>query len=232
MNNNEIISESDLKVAETDIEQNINSKSEIKKGKKKILPIVISFFVLILILGISLTIITINNQKQKREAEYNDSMISVAKEMYVLEVAAEYHSTYLTQIWYNAIFKNRDSYTDKYTFPEDSYGYGVRMWSDFQTAIRSYLSDNKDELQKLKEEESKINVKLSELQDIPNEQYQKHLDILTEMYSNFSMMVSLSNNPTGTYKEYQEKRNKYSEQFESEYNKLLILVPEIQVNEK
>ena len=50
------------------------------------------------------------------------------------------------------------------------------------------------------------------------------------MYTNLSMLVSLANSPTGTYKEYGEKCNEYKEQFEIEYNKLLVMLPMIEEN--
>lgn len=198
-----------------------------KKTKNKI--IVISFIILIIMVSIFTTIF-IKKERQKRAEEYKDLMVTVAKEIYALESKAVYHTSYITTTWYNAIFKERNSYTDKYAFPEDEYGYGVNMWVDFQTAINNYLSDNNAGLQELQNEELKIQAKLSELQNIPNEEYKNYLDIITEMYTNLSMLVSLANSPTGTYKEYGEKCNEYKEQFEIEYNKLLVMFPMIEEN--
>ena len=142
----------------------------------------------------------------------------------------EYHSSYISTIWYNAIWEKRNNYTDKYTYI-DKYGYGIATWVSFQEAINNYLSDNEELLEDLKDKEKEIGIKLNQLQDMPNSDYQKYLDILTEMYSNFSSMVSLTNTPTGAYREYGEKCNEYSENFEAEYKKLLVLMPDIEITE-
>ncbi len=197
-----------------------------KKINKKMILIISILLVLISI--VIITAIIIINQNKKKEQRYTDLIISVATDLHEYETIAEYHSSYISSIWYNAIFKQRNTYTDKYAFPEDEYGYGVNMWVSFQEAINNYLLDNKELLQNLKDKEKEIETKLNELQNMPTNEYQKHLDILTEMYSKFNNMVSLVNSPTGTYKEYGEKCNKYKEEFESEYKKLLVLIPDIE----
>lgn len=199
-----------------------------KKLSKKVITVSI-ILLLIVLLCIATIIIVVHNNK-KAERDYNNLMKSVASDIYKHEAIAEYHSAYITSTWYNAIFKKRDTYTDKYAFPEDEYGYGVTMWVDFQTAISNYLSDNKQALEELKDFEKEIASKLNTLQNVPNESYRNSLEIVTSMYSNFSSLVSLANNPTGTYREYGEKCNKYKENFESDYKKLLLLIPDIANN--
>lgn len=194
-----------------------------KKINKKTI-VIVSIVALLIAIIIATTFIIINKNK-KREKEYEELMKSVARDLYLNEVLAEYHSSYITTIWYNAIFEKRNNYTDKYT--KNKYA----SWVSFQEAINNYLLDNKELLEDLEDKEKEIGIKLNELQDMPNSDYQKYLDILTEMYSNFSSMVSLANSPTGAYKEYGEKCNKYSENFDAEYKKLLILNPDIETTE-
>lgn len=199
-----------------------------KKINKKTI-IIVSIVIILIAIIIATTFIIINKNK-KKEQEYKELMKSVARDLYLNEVLAEYHSSYISTIWYNAIFEKRDNYTDKYAYI-DEYGYGINMWVSFQEAINNYLLDNKELLEDLKDKEKEIGIKLNELQNTPNSEYQKYLDILTEMYSIHSNMVSLANTPTGAYKEYGEKCNEYSEDFEAEYKKLLVLMPDIEITE-
>lgn len=168
-----------------------------------------------------------NNQKQQKKQEYNAVLTSLALDMNKCKETTEYHSTYISAIWYNAIFKKRDSLTDKYAFPEDEYGYGVNMWVNFQTAINSYVLDNKQAFEELEKQRQDIENNIDKLQSLKDESSKESFELITSMYGNLTNLISLSNSPTGTYKEYGEKYNKYKEEFNSEYNKLILLVPDI-----
>ena len=195
------------------------------KNKKMIIIITAVLIIIICIFAI----LVINNDKNKRlEQEYKDLIISTSSDLYQSEKLAKFHSAYISSIWYNSIFKKRDSYTDKYAFPEDKYGYGINMWADFSDAINNYISDNCTQLELLSQKDLEFRENLNKLQSKNNKNYQNHIIILNEMYSNFSSLISLVNSPTGTYKEYVEKTHKYEENFDSEYKKILILLLEIE----
>ncbi len=199
-----------------------------KKTNKKVVLITIALILVTII--IATVIIIINQNNNKREQEYDNLIKSIAIDIYEHEIIAELHSSYITSIWYNAIFKKHDTYTDKYVFPVDEYGYGVNTWVSFQTAINNYKSANRESLNELQNIKNELGIRLNNLQNIPNDKYKKQIDLLTEMYSKFSTLISLANTPTGTYKEYGEKCNKYKEEFRTEYEKLLILVPNIRTD--
>ena len=65
------------------------------------------------------------------------------------------------------------------------------------------------------------------LQQKPNSEYAAALTSLQNMYAKFNTVLDLVSSPTGSYKDYSEKWHSYSEEFKSEYDKLIILIPEI-----
>lgn len=198
---------------------------KIKSHKK--LYIILSIVAIIAVLFVLATLILLNIQKKQAEQEYNALLTNLASNMKKCEEVTEYHSSYISTIWYNAIFKKRDSLTDKYTFPEDEYGYGVKMWTDFQTAINNYLLENVEAFEELENQRQNIENDLNKLQSLKNDNSKESLEVITSMYGNLTNLISLSTSPTGNYTEYGEKYNKYKEAFDSEYNKLVLLIPNI-----
>lgn len=204
----------------------INLKEEnFKKEKKNRKPIII-VIILILIASLIISGIVIINIRKNKEKEYHDLLIKTGSKLYVSEIVAEFHAAYITQIWYNAIFDKRDTYTDKYIYV-DEYGYGFKSNVTFSKAIENYLTTNKSQISKLEEYQNEIQQDMIKLQQTPNSEYSLALNSLQNMYAKFNTVLDLVSSPTGAYKDYAEKWHGYSEDFKAEYDKLIVLIPEI-----
>ncbi len=163
---------------------------------------------------------------RNKEKEYHNLLIKAGSKLYVAELVTELHTSYITQIWYNAIFEKKFTYTDEYIYV-DKYDTGYKMNVSFSEAIENYLTTNESQILKLKEYKNEIQQDLIKLQQKPNNKYSSALNSLQNMYAKFTTLLDLVTSPTGAYKDYAEKCHRYSEEFKSEYDKLIVLIPEI-----
>ena len=196
-----------------------------KKNKKPVIVIVILVLIIGLIIG-GIVIINIKKNNEQMEREYHDLLIKTGAKLYVSEMATEAHAAYITKVWYNAIFEKRDAYTDEYIYI-DKYGTGFKFNVTFSEAIENYLTKNKTQISKLKEYKNEIQEDMIKLQQTPNSEYSSALNSIQNMYAKFNTLLDLLSSPTGAYKDYAEKWHGYSEDFKSEYDKLIVLIPEI-----
>lgn len=203
-----------------------NCGKEIKENSKKKKKVKIVAIICILIISMIVVGVIINIIKNNKEKEYHNLLIKTGAKLYVSEIASEFHAAYITQIWYNAIFEKRDPYTNKYIFV-DKYGTGYEGKVEFNEAIENYLTANKNQISNLKKYKDEIQTDMIKLQQTPNSKYSLALNSLQNMYAKFNTLLDLVSSPTGAYKDYTEKWHEYSEDFKSEYDKLIVLIPEI-----
>ena len=82
-------------------------------------------------------------------------------------------------------------------------------------------------LNELKTEQQEIKKLVLKLQEKPNEEYKDAYNKLIEMYGFFNNLVEQVISPSGNYSSYSSKYNEYVEDLKSQYDQLVVLIPEI-----
>lgn len=209
-----------------------NCGYKIKKAKnKRFILLICVVFVIIITCAIGISIkISIDNknaiaQEQKNikdsEEKYNDLIIEVGGETYIYGIVAELFCNDISQVWYNSIFKKSDYKYNQYT--QTKYG----GYNDFNTSISNYKTKNAESFSKLKEKQNELESNMKKLKDVPSNKFQSVYDEMIDFYGIFSKLVDMAVSPSGTYQDYIQKYNSYATDFESSYNKIKVLKPEI-----
>lgn len=204
-----------------------------KKINLKILVPIIIFATIILIVCLMIGINAKNKrdleEKEKQEiSQYNELINNTISLMYSSEMKMEQHCNMISSIWYDAIMQNATTKTSKYTQKTvGSYALRKKEFVDFNTAISNYLNDDviiKDILEVTTSVET-IKKNMTDLQKIPNNQYQGSYDKLVEMYGTYNTLYESIISPSGSYTEYSKKIKSNEEQFRSNYNQIIVMIP-------
>ncbi len=140
-----------------------------------------------------------------------------SSKIYVNGLVSSLYCYDIGQVWYKAIF-------DDFSYRDDYYQYKS---SDFNTSIVKYLTTNQDKMNKLKEQQEEIKEEVLKLQNKPNQKYKEAYDKMIELYGAFNNLVDQATSPSGTYRDYVSKYNQYSDDLNTAYEQLVVLIPEI-----
>ena len=102
-------------------------------------------------------------------------------------------SNLIRQVWYNAIYEERDSTTDKYTRRK---GYFV---SDFNEALHNLFLDEdfSAQLESIEDNQSMVQLLMKELKNPPAE-YEEAYDAVSEFYDAYVEFTNLVTSPSGS----------------------------------
>lgn len=203
-----------------------NCGYRIKKKANKRIILTISIIMIILAIGGiggGIYINTYNNKvAQQAEKDYNDLLYKVGGKTYIYGLIAQAKCYDIGRVWYNSIFEKSEIKYDKYT--KGSYG----GYNNFDTSINNYTSDNKESLNNLSEQKEELANDMKALRNIPNDKYKDAYNELVVFYGVFSNLVDMATAPSGSYNNYLQSYNSYSQEFENSYNKVKVLIPDIQ----
>ena len=135
------------------------------------------------------------NQYQKKRAveQYANNLESASYPMLSGAGEAETCGNLIKQVWYNAIYKEEDDSTDKYT-KEDGY-----FVSDFNDALGNLFLDTSFErkISSIKENQKKVNSLMKELKN-PPEEYKDAYEAISELYDAYISLTNLATDPSGS----------------------------------
>lgn len=166
-----------------------------------------------------------NNKEEQiyRESynEYIDNLVQIQILMLSGGSDAESLCNLTLRVWGNAISKDSDSETDKYT----QKGFGI--WNDFNTALAKLYADNSTISIVSKIESNQIEVKnlMKEMQN-PPEGLDKCYDTTSDLYEAYKILTDLAKSPSGSYKDFGTNKNNAISDFMSAYEKLDNQIPE------
>ena len=173
-----------------------------KKSAKKY--IVITIIVAILI-GTILVISSIikSNQSAKISADYSENLKSATTMMLLGATEAESAGNLIKSVWYNTIYEEWDSKTDKYT---RSNGYGFN--DDFNDSLTALFSDSsfKSKISSIKSNQESVSALMKALQN-PPEEYEEAYDAIREFYDAYLDLTGLAINPSGSLQTYSDNFN-------------------------
>lgn len=171
---------------------------------------------IIVAMAIVMAIIAGGNAYKKKQSEKYGKNLNVAA--YTIMISAstvENSGNLIKQVWYNAIYKNSDSKTDKYTRPN---GYYV---SDFNDALQNLLSDSsfKEQIEKINDNKESINTLMKKLKNPPKE-YKEAYESLSKLYDAYISLTSLVTSPSGSLQTYSQSFNNADNETVKCYNAL------------
>ncbi len=174
----------------------------VKKSAKKY--IIIAIIVAILIgAGIIVGSIIKNHQSAKISADYSENLKSATTTMLLGATEAESTGNLIKSVWYNTIYEEWDSKTDKYT---RSNGYGFN--DDFNDSLTALFSDSgfKSKISSIKSNQEAVSDLMKALQN-PPEEYEEAYDAIKEFYDAYLDLTGLAINPSGSLQTYSNNFN-------------------------
>lgn len=160
-------------------------------------------------------------QKQKQSEEYGSNLSLAAYSMLSGASDAETCGNLIKQVWYNAIYKESDSKTDKYTKPD---GYYV---SDFNDALQNLFSDSSfsSQLADINDNKDTVSSLMKKLKN-PPEDYKDAYDSLLKLYDAYISLTNLATDPTGSLQTYSQNFNDADSETLNCYNALKMYLEE------
>lgn len=160
-------------------------------------------------------------EAQKQSEEYGTNLNMVAYSMLSGASDAESCGNLIKQVWYNAIYKESDSKTDKYTRPD---GYYV---SDFNVALQNLFSDSSfsSQIADINDNKDTVNSLMKKLKN-PPEEYKDAYESLSKLYDAYISLTNLATDPTGSLQTYSQNFNDADSETLNCYNALRMYLEE------
>lgn len=199
---------------------------EIKQKTKKGI-IIVAIVVVIAIIGTLIGVKVSNVVKAEKAAllaqeqadryEHNLTLISVS--MISGAAKAESSGNLIKSVWYNAIYKERDSSTDKYTRPN---GYFV---DDFNTALGNLFSDSSfsSTINEIEDNQDLVAGYMKDLKN-PPEGFEEAYSAVKDCYDAYVSFTNLVTNPTGSLQTFSSNFNDADTTFLNKYNALKLYI--------
>lgn len=140
--------------------------------------------------------------KAAEKKQYYNNMETVTYMMLDGAADAETAGNLIKSVWYNAIFEERDSSTDKYTMQNG------RFVDDFNDALSNLFSDAAfiENISKIEDNQSQVTALMKELRNPPKE-YEEAYSVLKTYYDNYLRMTKMVISPTGSLQSFSEEFN-------------------------
>lgn len=160
-------------------------------------------------------------EAQKQSEEYGTNLNMAAYFMLSGASDAETCGNLIKQVWYNAIYKESDSTTNKYTKPD---GYFV---SDFNDALQNLFSDSSfsGQIADINSNKDTVNSLMKKLKN-PPEEYKDAYESLSKLYDAYISLTNLVTDPTGSLQTYSQNFNDADNETLNCYNALKMYLEE------
>lgn len=198
-----------------------------KKSKKVIVIAAIAVIVAVIIAAVGVQAHKKNiaekaaAEAQKQSEEYGTNLNTAAYSMLSGASDAETCCNLIKKVWYNAIYEESDSKTDKYTKPN---GYYV---SDFNDALQNLFSDSSFSAQiaDVNDNKDTVNALMKKLKN-PPEEYKDAYESLSKFYNAYISLTNLATDPTGSLQTYSQNFTDADNETLNCYNALKIYLEE------
>ncbi len=117
-------------------------------------------------------------------------------------IKAEDSGNLIHDVWYNTIYKESDSKTDKYTKTNHSFN------EDFNTSLTALMSDDdfKKDIESIKDNQDSTDYIMKDLVN-PPEEYKEAYEKLQDFYDSYLELTNLVISPTGSLSSYTSNFN-------------------------
>lgn len=178
-----------------------------KKGRlsKKCLIIIIAVVVAVAVAGVIIGISVSKTRKEQAlqaQQEYASLMVSTIYSIFDGVTDAEDCGNLVKRVWYNSIFEESDSETDRYTQPN---GYFV---SDFNDALINLFSDSSfsAKISRIKDNQDSVKSGMKQLK-YPPAGYEDAYNALSGLYNAYLILSNLVVSPTGNLQTFSSNFN-------------------------
>lgn len=187
-----------------------------RKNKRSII-IAACVLVLIAVVGV---FFGVQHRRSSDRASYIDSLNELRTQAIRGGSIAEKMCNLTKQVWYNTIYKERDSVTDKYTRS------GGVFHDDFNASLSLlYAEDNTATvISGLQANREVVDGIMADLQNPPAE-FAACYEAADSLYDAYCGLLDLAISPSGSLKSYSENFSEYDDELLRYYNKLEALIP-------
>lgn len=183
-------------------------KQKQKKHKGVFKSIIVFTLIVVSVLGIGIS------QKAK-ELTFYSNMETVSFTMLDGATKAEDAGNLIKSVWYNAIFEERNSETDKYTMKNG------KFVDDFNDALSELFADENfsNSISEIVTNQSEAANLVKQLKE-PPKKYEEAYSVLKIYYDNYMEMTKIVINPTGSLNAFSEDLNTYDNNTVNSYEKM------------
>ncbi len=193
--------------------------SDKKKAAKKY--VISSIAVaLVLVLGIVIFSIIQKQNAANISANYSENLSTATTTMLVGAVKAESAGNLIKSVWYNTIYEERDTKTDKYT--RNDWG---TFNDDFNDSLSKLFSDSsfKIDISAIEINQSTVSELMKALKN-PPEEYEEAYDAIKELYDSYLELTNLAINPSGSLQTFSSNFNNADSEVSIKYNAMKIYI--------
>lgn len=189
-----------------------NTLIEQKKQKKKHKGIII-FAVIIALIAVC--VFGFNFLQKANEFEYYSNMESVSYKMLDGAAKVENAGNLIKSVWYNAIYEERDTETDKYTMRNG------KFVDDFNDALSNLFADENfvNSISEIELNQSEVTDLMKKLKK-PPKKYEEAYAVLKTYYDNYIKMTKSVISPTGSLQTFSEDFNTYDSDTVNSFEKM------------
>ena len=189
-----------------------NLTIEQKKQKKKQKGIIISVVVLALI---AVCVFGFSILQKAKEAEYYSNMECVSYTMLDGAAKAENAGNLIKSVWYNAIYEERDTETDKYTMKNGEFV------DDFNDALSNLFADGNfiNSISEIELNQSEVTGLMKKLKN-PPKKYEEAYAVLKTYYDNYIKMTKSVISLDGSLQTFSEEFNTYDTDTVNSFEKM------------
>lgn len=187
-----------------------NSTVKRKKNKHKGVIISIIVFALIVVSALGIGI-----SKKAKELEYYSNMEKVSFTMLDGAAKAENAGNLIKNVWYNAIYEERNSETDQYTMKNG------KFIDDFNDALSELFADENfsNSISEIETNQYEVANLMKQLKE-PPKKYEEAYSVLKVYYDNYLKMTKIVTSPTGSLNTFSEDFNTYDNNTVDSYEKM------------
>ncbi len=189
-----------------------NSTIEQKKQKKKHKGIIISVVIIALI---AVCVFGFSILQKVKEAEYHSNMEYISFTMLDGAAKAENAGNLIKSVWYNAIYEERDTETDKYTMKNGEFV------DDFNDALSNLFADENfvNSISEIELNQSEATDLMKKLKN-PPKKYEEAYAVLKTYYDNYIKMTKSVISPYGSLQTFSENFNTYDTDTVNSFEKM------------
>lgn len=153
--------------------------------------------------------------QKAKELKYYSNMETVSFTMLNGATKAEDAGNLIKSVWYNAIFEERNSETDKYTMKNG------KFVDDFNDALSELFADENfsNSISEIVTNQSDVANLMKQLKE-PPKKYEEAYSVLKVYYDNYLKMTKIVINPTGSLNTFSEDFNTYDNNTVDSYEKM------------
>ena len=182
----------------------VNLPKMTQNTKKYVIVAVVAVLVLIVALfaGKNIKEQKLAKEAVQRSEDYASTLETASFTMLLGAIEAEEAGNLIKSVWYNAIYEERDTKTDKYTRPN---GWWV---DDFNEALKNLFADSvfKSTISSIESNQELVAGLMKDLKN-PPEEYEEAYEAVKELYDAYKKLTNLATNPSGNLRTFSDNFN-------------------------